>query len=109
MAPLACSAECLHSLKELVDVLSQLQRQIIELAESVGKMKPDSPVQWQVGKIANVLIEESQKKAPDSPVLKVIEPFRARGRFIADETAGSVRAIMRQVAEALPSEGPAIA
>ena len=91
--------------------MSQLKDQIDGLIDSLGEFKPESLVEWRVGQIANVLIEQAQKAAPESAVLQVIEPFEPRDdkSYIATEHAGAVRAIMRQVVEALPRESIGIA
>jgi len=74
------------------------------LAESLSKFQPNHRVEWQVGKIANALIEEAKQEEPNSAALKAIEPFKAgpNDRYIKDIQAAGARTIISQAAEALP-------
>jgi hypothetical protein len=66
-------------------------------------------VSWQVGKIANALLEKAKEEQPDNVELGVIEPFEPgpNNVNIAGMQADSVRAIVGQIAVAT-NTGPSI-
>lgn len=68
------------------------------------------PVPWQIGKLANALLEKAQEEEPDNVALQAIDPFHARsdGRYIELLDAVAVRALIGQIATATRG-APAIA
>jgi hypothetical protein len=83
-----------------------LKNQFTALDESLSGFKPDGLAQWRVGEMANVLLNQAREAAPDSPVIKAIEDFKPSHdkSFVDEARVGTVRATLRQVAEALPAE-----
>jgi hypothetical protein len=84
-------------------VITPLAKRIGKLADDVEKIS-DGHVAWEIGKVANALIEEAKQKAPNDPVLSQVEPFTEdpNGRNILRLSPPEVGAILRQVAEAIP-------
>ena len=88
-----------------------LYSQILDLEQSLEPFKPESPVDWRIGKMANAMIAEAKQVASGNAVIEAIEPFEqaASGSYVASATAGSVRAVLRQLAGAVPSDPPYVA
>ena len=92
-------------------MMSNLRFQITQLAESLSGFKADQRVEWQVGKMANAMIEQAKQEARGNPVVEAIDPFQPGPNdvYISNAGAGAVRAVLQQLVAALPSEGPMIA
>lgn len=90
--------------------MSDLSFQVSELARSLSSFKPDQAVDWQVGKMANAMIEQAKQEVQGNVVVDSIDPFQPgpSERYIGNATAGTVRAVLLQLEAALPSEGPMI-
>jgi hypothetical protein len=56
--------------------------------------------------MANVLLAQARENAPDDPVIRAIADFKPRSdqTSVADTKAGTMRATLREVAEALPDD-----
>ncbi len=84
---------------------------INELAKRIGKLADDvekidgRQVGWELGRVANALIEQAKQKAPNDAVLREVEPFakEPNAENIIRLTPPEVAAILRQVAEAIPN------
>lgn len=83
---------------------SQLAMRIEQLANDTDKIK--TRAEWQVGVLANVLIEEAKEKAPDDKLIAAVELFRPNGdnSYVHGPTPEGMSAILRQVAAALPQD-----
>jgi hypothetical protein len=86
--------------------MSQLKDQLLALEKSLDGFKAQDVAEWRVGVMANALLVEARKAAPDSAAIKAIEDFtpRASHDFVEDAKIGTIRATLRQVAEALPPD-----
>jgi hypothetical protein len=85
--------------------MSQLKQQIFALDESLSGFKSADLAEWRVGEMANVLLAQARDNAPDDPVIKSIPDFpRSDKMFVADAKIGTIRATLRQAAEALPDD-----
>jgi hypothetical protein len=84
-------------------VITSLAKRIGTLADNVEKIN-DRHVAWEVGKVANALIEQAKQKAPNDAVLAQVEPFvkEPSSENILRLSPPEVGAILRQVAEAIP-------
>jgi hypothetical protein len=84
-------------------LISPLAKRIGKLADDVEKIK-ERQVAWEVGKVANALIEQAKQQAPNDPVLNEVEPFvkEENNENIVRLSPPEVAAILRQVAEAIP-------
>jgi hypothetical protein len=83
--------------------VASTRSQLESLADSLSKFDAGAVVEWQVGKIANVLIEQAKSEEPDSAVLQAIDAFEEGGNGYIDHLhAGAIRTILKQAAEALP-------
>jgi hypothetical protein len=87
----------------------ELRSQLTALIDSLGRMKPDQRVDVRIGKIANVLIAEAKKAAPDNPVLSTVTEFGFEQGYVKRGYVGSFRTIMVQVLESVPKRAPSIA
>jgi hypothetical protein len=88
--------------------ITPLAPRILRLADGIEKLGKGR-VPWALGKVANALIEQAKKQAPDDPVLAQIDLFEASpAESIYGLQADAVSAILRQVAEALPQQAPAM-
>ncbi len=89
--------------------MSQLKDQIMALDESLGDFKADVLAQWRIGQMANALLAQAREAAPQDPVIKVVEDFRTSGdkTWVEGARVGTIRATLRQVAEALPPDDAA--
>jgi hypothetical protein len=87
-----------------------LHHQITELERSLADFKPDQKVDWQVGLMANAMIEQAKQQVQGNAVIDSIEPFRPGPNevYIGNATAGTVRAVLRQLASSVPGEAPLI-
>lgn len=84
-------------------MITPLAKRIGQLADDVEKIN-GREVAWEVGKIANALIEQAKQKAPNDPVLGQVGSFAKApsSETILRLTPQEVGAILRQVAEAIP-------
>jgi hypothetical protein len=85
--------------------MSQLKGQIVTLDKSLDGFKADDLAEWRVGEMANVLLAQARDEAPDSPVINAIKDFTPSSdkRWVNRAKVGTIRATLRQVAEALPN------
>jgi hypothetical protein len=83
---------------------SQLAKRIEQLADDIDKIK--TRAEWQVGVLANVLIEEAKEKAPNDKLIAAVELFRPNGdkSYVHGPTPEGMSAMLRQVAAALPED-----
>jgi hypothetical protein len=88
--------------------ITPLAPRILKLADGIERLGKGR-VPWALGKVANALIEQAKRQAPDDPVLAQIDLFEASpAESIYGLQADAVSAILRQVAEALPQQAPAV-
>ncbi|HTX31726.1 MAG TPA: hypothetical protein VMD09_10080 [Solirubrobacteraceae bacterium] len=90
--------------------MSQLKAQILALDQSLSGFGANDLPQWRIGQMANVLIAQARDAAADSPVIKAVEDFQPRSdhEFVDGARMGTLRATLRQVAEALPPDPPVL-
>jgi hypothetical protein len=83
---------------------SKLAKRIEQLADDVARI--DKRAEWQVGVLANVLIEEAKEKAPNDKLIAAVEPFRPNGdkSYVHGPSPAAMCAVLRQVAAALPED-----
>jgi hypothetical protein len=84
-----------------------LAQRLNKLANDIEKLGAGT-VPWELGKVANALIEQARKEAPDDPVLAQIDLLRPTPdeRAVNALTAGAVTALLRQAADAVPKQPP---
>lgn len=82
-------------------------------ALAVDLAKAASPVNWQVGKLVNALVEQAKKEHPDNVALATVDPLTTDGDavYVRNANADAVRAIVGQLVAATtpPRRGPSIA
>jgi hypothetical protein len=90
------------------DMSSSTHIQIDSLYKDLASAK--GHVSWQVGRIANALLEKAKQEQPDNVAIGVIEPFQPDSSSIniLGMQADSVRAIVGQMATATYT-GPSFA
>ena len=59
-------------------------------------------VSWQIGKVANALLQKAQEEEPDNVAFAALEPFKQRRNtnYIDSATFDDLRAIVGQIAAA---------
>jgi hypothetical protein len=84
-------------------LITPLAKRIGKLADDVEKIN-GRQVGWELGRVANALIEQAKQQVPNDPVLKEVEPFaqEPNAENILRLSPPEVAAILRQVAEAIP-------
>lgn len=80
-----------------------LRDRVLALQQSLEAMQPEARVNWRLGQIANVLIEQTKEQAQHDPVLAVVEPFEPDEQSMTLATrSGDMRAVLGQLLLALP-------
>jgi hypothetical protein len=84
-------------------MITPLAKRIGKLADAVEKIK-ERQVAWEVGTVANALLEQAKQEAPNDPVISKVEPFAKdpNAETILRLSPPEVAAILRQVAEGIP-------
>jgi hypothetical protein len=82
--------------------------QAATLLEDLKSSKGTS-VSWQIGKVANALLEKAKEEEPDNVSLAVLDPFKQRSgtEYVHCASYDDVRAIIGQIAAAT-DHGPSI-
>lgn len=75
-----------------------------QLDDSLGEFAPTDTVAWQIGVIFNALLAQAKEQLPDDPVVSALESVEQNmtGTVVAGETAGSIRAAVRQILAVVP-------
>jgi hypothetical protein len=89
--------------------MPSLSTQIYTLNASLADYKPESPVEGQVGKIANVLIAKAKEAKPDDAVVQAVEELEVGPKYVHGVHVGTLRAILAQLQAAVEGDGPLIA
>lgn len=92
-----------------------LESRVIDFYNSLEEFKADHHPSWQTGQIFNAILGAAKEEFGDDPVIQTISPAEERmtgpgvmGKPIASIDAGTMRAVMNQIASALGASGPTI-
>jgi hypothetical protein len=87
--------------------VTPLARRINKLADEVEKF---NNVPWELGQMANVLLEQAKSAAPEDAVLATIQALTPTpdNQFVYKLYGSTITAMLRQAAESVPETPPAM-